>query len=51
MLFDTKRFGTLREIALTDMRDILLFMVEFPKWKAGSSKAGERLVFADEVEL
>lgn len=32
------------------MRDILLFMVEYPKWKASSKKPNE-VAFADEVEL
>jgi hypothetical protein len=50
MLFDTRRFGTLRDIENTDMYSLLLFMVEFPKWKANAGKPGERIAFADEVD-
>ena len=48
MLFNTGRFGTLRDIATTDMRDLLLFMAEYPQFV--KEKPPQRLAYADEVD-
>jgi hypothetical protein len=34
---------------MTDLRDILLFMAEYPQWQK-ESKPGQRMAYADEVD-
>mgnify|MGYP000977410712 FL=1 len=33
MLLDTGKFGSMREFELTNMRSVLLFLMEYPTWK------------------
>lgn len=33
MLLDTGKLGSLRDIQMTDFRDALYFMMEYPGWK------------------
>jgi hypothetical protein len=48
---DFGKHGSMREIEQTDLRSILLFMLEYPKWKA-SPTAGTRVktLYADQVD-
>lgn len=34
MLLETGKLGSLREIQMTDFRDVLYFMMEYPGWKS-----------------
>jgi len=33
MLLDTGKFGSMREFELTNMRSVLLFLMEYPQYK------------------
>ena len=33
MLLETGKLGSLRELQMTDFRDVLRFMMEYPHWK------------------
>jgi len=33
MLLDTDKFGSMREFELTNMRSVLLFLMEYPQYK------------------
>jgi hypothetical protein len=46
---DYGKHGSMREIEQTDLRNVLLFMLEYPKWKAAPQKAGPKLVPVDQV--
>jgi len=49
---DTEKLGSLREIERTDMRSVLYFMIEYPKWKAQeSAPVKEKRVYGDQVDF
>ncbi len=50
MLVDTGKFGSMREIGLTDMRDVLRFLVEYPAFKA-DAPPNERRVYGDQTDF
>jgi hypothetical protein len=53
-LLDTLKgkLGSMREIEMTDMRSILIFMVEFPQWKQTErTQSNEQRVYGDEVDF
>ena len=41
MLLDTGKFGSLREFELTNVRSVLLFLMEYPAWKNEQRDAKE----------
>jgi len=49
---DTGKCGSLREIGQTDIRDILNFLVEYPKWKAEEGiQANQQRMYGEETEF
>jgi hypothetical protein len=50
MLVDTGKLGSMREIEQTDMRSVLLFLVEYPAFK-GEQPPNERRVFGDQTDF
>ena len=46
---DYGKHGSMREIEQTDLHSILLFMLEYPKWKTAAPDAQRKLAYVDEV--
>lgn len=47
---DFGKHGSMREIEQTDLRSLLLFMLEYPKWKAAAPDVKRKMAYVDEVD-
>lgn len=47
---DTGKLGCMRDIEMTDLRSVLLFLHEYPLYRKEPNTASRRMAFADEVD-
>lgn len=50
MLLDTGKFGSMRDFELTNMRSVLLFLVEYPQYK-NEQHESKKYVAGDQTDF